>query len=225
MGKLILDRATQVSSIWQRSLQQHRAIAIVRSPNLKIGLAMAKAVAEGGMSLIEVAWNSIEPEILIARLKSELPDCTIGAGTILHREDLERAIAAGARFLFSPYFDLEMIQIAVNAYQIPLVPGALSPSEIITAWRSGASAIKVFPVAAVGGSNYIKHICQPLGQIPLIPTGGVTTDNAREYLSAGAIAVGLSTQLFPPQLVTEENWEAISARVKILVDRLNQTRG
>lgn len=224
MGKLILDRATQVSSIWQRSLQQHRAIAIVRSPNLKIGLAMAKAVAEGGMSLIEVAWNSIEPEILIARLKSELPDCTIGAGTILHREDLERAIAAGARFLFSPYFDLEMIQIAVNAYQIPLVPGALSPSEIVTAWRSGASAIKVFPVAAVGGSSYIKHICQPLGQIPLIPTGGVTTDNAREYLSAGAIAVGLSTQLFPPQLVTEENWEAISARVKILVDRLNQAR-
>jgi len=215
-----LDRAKQVSAIWQRSLQQNRAIAIVRSTNLNLGLAMAKAVAAGGISLIEVAWNSTEPETLISRAKAELPDCTIGAGTILNRSDLEGAIAAGAKFLFSPHLDLEMMQISVNSYQIPFVPGALSPTEIVTAWRSGASAIKVFPVAAMGGFSYIKHLCQPLGQIPLIPTGGVTVDNARSYLNAGAIAVGLSSQLFPPQLVAAENWSAIAANVKILLASL-----
>ncbi len=216
-----MDRAKQVSGFWQQLLKQHRAIAIIRSPNLSQGLAMAKAVAAGGMSLIEIAWNSREPEILIDRLRSELPDCQIGAGTILDREDLEGAISHGAQFLFSPHLNFELIQIAVNSYQIPFVAGALSPTEIVTAWQAGASGVKVFPVAAVGGINYIKQLHQPLDRIPLIPTGGVTIDNAREYIQAGAIAVGISTQLFPPQLLAEENWPEIATRVRILMHSLN----
>ncbi len=220
-GESILDRAKQVSSTWQQALKQHRAIAIIRSQNFNLGWAMAKAVTAGGIGLIEIAWNSKEPEILINRLRSELPNCIIGAGTILNREDLEKAIAAGAQFAFAPHLDLKMIQIAVNSYQIPFIPGALSPTEIVTAWQAGASAVKVFPVAAVGGINYIKHLSKPLGQIPLIPTGGVTIDNAKEYINSGAIAVGLSTQLFLPQFVAQRNWTAIAAKVKGLVTLLN----
>jgi 2-dehydro-3-deoxyphosphogluconate aldolase/(4S)-4-hydroxy-2-oxoglutarate aldolase len=103
---------------------------------------------------------------------------------------------------------------------IPIVPGALSPTEIVTAWQAGASCIKVFPIEAVGGANYIKSLQGPLGQIPLIPTGGVTLENAKEFIIAGAVAVGLSGELFPKSLVVAEDWEAVAQRANTLRQRL-----
>ena len=112
-----------------------------------------------------------------------------------------------------------MIQTAV-AHSIPIIPGALTPTEIVTAWQAGASCVKVFPVQAVGGASYIKSLQEPLGQIPLIPTGGVTLENAKEFIAAGAIAVGLSGQLFPPQLVELGDWEAIAQLAKNLIETI-----
>ncbi len=181
---------------------------------------MAKAVAEGGMRLIEIAWNSDRAAATITQLRNELPECIIGTGTILNLEQLTEAIACGAQFLFSPHVNPELIRAAVDTYETPIVPGALSPTEIVTAWQAGASAVKVFPIQAVGGTNYIKSLQGPLGQIPLIPTGGVTVENASHFIEAGAIAVGLSSQLFPPQLVEQRNWLAIRDRVQTLVRSL-----
>ena len=130
---------------------------------------MAKAVASGGMNLIEITWNSDRPADLIGQLRAELPTCTIGTGTLLNLDQMEQAIAAGAQFLFTPHVDPVMIQAAVSQ-GIPIIPGALSPTEIVTAWTAGASCVKVFPVGAVGGATYIKSLQGPLGQIPLIPT-------------------------------------------------------
>lgn len=204
---------------WLTLLQQHRAIAVIRSPQIELGLQMAKAVAAGGMRLIEITWNSDQPAELIRQLRSQLPTCTIGTGTILDISQLRKAIACGAQFLFSPHVDQTLIQAAVDA-GVPIVPGALSPTEIMTAWQAGASCVKVFPVQAVGGASYIKSLQLPRGQIPLIPTSGVTGENAKEFLAAGAIAVGLSSDLFPQPLVAARDWEAIIARSTLCVHSL-----
>jgi 2-dehydro-3-deoxyphosphogluconate aldolase/(4S)-4-hydroxy-2-oxoglutarate aldolase len=100
------------------------------------------------------------------------------------------------------------------------VPGALTPTEIVTAWDSGATCVKVFPIEAVGGANYIKSLQGPLGHIPLIPTGGVTLENAKEFIKAGAIAVGLSGDLFPKPLIAAQDWDAIAQRAKTLKQQL-----
>ena len=204
-----------LSESWLQWLQQHRAIAVIRSPQKSLGLEMAKAVAAGGIKLIEITWNSDSAAESISQLRADLPDCLIGTGTILELEQLKEAIACGVQFIFSPHIDLQLIQTALAA-EIPLVPGALSPTEIVTAWQGGASCVKVFPVQAVGGVNYIKGLQGPLGQIPLIPTGGVTLENAKEFIVAGAIAVGLSSQLFPQQLIVARDWHSITQRAKTL---------
>lgn len=194
---------------WLKSLQRNRAIAVIRSPSRELGIQLAKAVAVGGMDFIEITWNSDQPGAIVSQLRKNLPKCTVGVGTILDLKQLRDAIAAGAQFLFCPHVDPVLIH-AANDAGIPIVPGALSPTEIVTAWQAGATCVKVFPIQAVGGASYIKALQGPLGHIPLIPTGGVTLDNAKDFLEAGAVAVGLSGQLFPASLVAAKDWDAIA---------------
>lgn len=207
------------SQTWLKMLRQQRAIAVIRAQSWEQGCEMAKAVAAGGMKLIEITWNSDRPEKIISYLRQELADCQIGSGTLLNLEQLERAIDSGAEFLFTPHTDLTLIQTAVKA-NIPIVPGALSPTEIVTAWQAGATCIKVFPIQSVGGANYIRSLQGPLGNIPLIPTGGVTLKNAREFLLAGAIAVGLAGDLFPQNLIKKSDWQAISRNAQNLMQQI-----
>ena len=207
------DKLSNLS--WLSLLHQYRSIAVIRASSRFLGYQMAQAVAEGGMSLIEITWNSSQAPELISQLRSELPTCIIGTGTILNREQLQQAIAAGAQFLFTPHVDTKLIELAI-AEGVPMIPGALSPTEIITAWQAGASCVKVFPIQAVGGASYIKALQGPLGSIPLIPTGGVTLENAQELITAGAIAVGLAGDLFPKALIANGNWKAIAQRAKLL---------
>lgn len=207
------------SSHWLSLLKKNKAIAVIRASKSDRALNMAKAVANGGIQLIEITWNSDRAAETISQLRAELPGCTIGTGTLLTLEQQQQAIACGAQFLFTPHSDLVIIQ-AAKEKNIPIVPGALSPTEIVQAWSAGASCVKVFPVQAVGGATYIKSLQGPLGQIPLIPTGGVTLDNAQEFIRAGAIAVGLSGELFPQKLVAAEDWGAITLRSKTLLQKL-----
>ncbi len=204
---------------WLTLLRQHRSIAVIRASQLSLGRQMAQAVAAGGMPLIEITWNTDRAPELISQLRLELPHCTIGTGTLLNLVQLQQAIDAGAQFLFTPHVDPALIAAAVDA-AVPMVPGALSPTEIVTAWNAGASCVKVFPIEAVGGTSYIKSLQGPLGQIPLIPTGGVTLENAKTFIAAGAIAVGLSGDLFPKALIGAGDWEAIAQRAKTLQQQL-----
>ena len=215
-----LSNSLAVRHQWQQQLLCHRAIAVIRSPQLELGLAMAQAVARGGIKIIEIAWNSDRPDQLVTLLRRELPDCTIGVGTILDDRQLKNAIDCGTQFIFCPHLNPDLLTTAVEKYHIPLIPGALSPTEIVTAWQLGASAVKVFPIQAVGGANYIKSLQAPLGHIDMIPTGGVTLENAPAILSAGAIAVGLSSQLFPKSLVKIKDWQAITQRTQTLLASL-----
>ncbi|NES79884.1 MULTISPECIES: bifunctional 4-hydroxy-2-oxoglutarate aldolase/2-dehydro-3-deoxy-phosphogluconate aldolase [Okeania] len=205
---------------WLKILEQNRIIAVIRASEIEIGMKMAKAVAAGGIRIIEITWNSHKASELITLLRSELPTCIIGTGTLLTIEELQKALKIGCQFIFTPHTNPAMIQTAKIA-AVPIIPGALSPTEILTAWQAGASCVKIYPISAVGGATYITSLQGPLGEIPLIPTGGVTLGNAKEFIKAGAIAVGLSGKLFPKDLIIAQNWEAIARQTQALVRELS----
>lgn len=197
---------------------------MIRAPELTLGLHMARAIAQAGLSLIEIAWNSDQAATLVTQLRQELPDCQIGVGTVVTLSQLRLAIAAGAQFCFCPHVNIDIIQVAL-AEKIAIIPGALTPTEIVTAWQAGASSVKIFPIEPVGGSRYIRSLQGPLGHIPVIPTGGISLDNAETMLTAGAIGVGLSSYLFPKQALESGNWLEISRRAEKLLLRLQTTSG
>ncbi|MGF1542161.1 MAG: bifunctional 4-hydroxy-2-oxoglutarate aldolase/2-dehydro-3-deoxy-phosphogluconate aldolase [Pleurocapsa sp.] len=205
---------------WVRSLSANKAIAVIRATEMELALAMAEAVAAGGIKLIEITWNSDRPDQCISKLRANLPHCTIGAGTILDVTQLHRASVAGAQFIFCPHFDRHLFNTAGDRYNLPLMPGVLSPTEIVTAWQGGANVVKVFPIQAVGGADYLKSLHGPLSQINYIPTGGVTIDNAKTFIDAGAIAVGISGNLFPKHLVESHNWQEITKRTARLLTKI-----
>jgi 2-dehydro-3-deoxyphosphogluconate aldolase/(4S)-4-hydroxy-2-oxoglutarate aldolase len=181
---------------------------------------MALAAAEGGIHLIEITWNSYQPVALLQAIQQALPYCTIGVGTILKEEDLRIAIATGAQFCFSPHTSLALLHHGRTVH-IPTVAGAMTPTEILTAWEAGATSVKVFPIKAFGGATYLECLQGPLGHIPLIPSGGVTTDNATELLVAGATAVGISSGLFDSEHVQHHNWKAIEKQATRLVKAID----
>ncbi|MCM1983844.1 bifunctional 4-hydroxy-2-oxoglutarate aldolase/2-dehydro-3-deoxy-phosphogluconate aldolase [Lyngbya confervoides] len=189
---------------WLDRLRQAQAIAVIRTSAWQQGLWMAQAVVQAGFSMVEITWNSDRPAHLVNQLRQRYPACCIGVGTILSSSDLQEAIAAGAQFIFTPHTDPALIAQA-RQRNLPMVPGALTPTEIIQAWRAGSSGVKVFPAQSVGGPQYIHHLQGPLGHIPLIPTGGVTQTTARRYLEAGAIAVGVAGCLFDREILASQN--------------------
>jgi 2-dehydro-3-deoxyphosphogluconate aldolase / (4S)-4-hydroxy-2-oxoglutarate aldolase len=200
-------------------LRQQRVIAVIRAASAQLGYDMALAVAAGGIRLIEITADSDRPWAVIDRLRLALPNCVIGTGTILTQTDWQNAVASGAQFMFSPHVDTQLIAQS-RVVGVPMIPGALSPTEIVTAWQAGATAVKVFPVQALGGTAYIKSLGSPLGQIPLIPTGGVTLVNAHDLIAAGAIAVGLSGSLFPQAVVNSQNWPVVTDLAAQLISSL-----
>lgn len=208
---------------WLTLVKQHRAIAVIHAPHFNLGCYMAKAVAAGGMRLIEITWDSDRPEALVAQLQADLPHCVIGAGTILTAAQLQAAIAAQVGFIFMPHTNIALIEATV-AHAIPVIPGALTPTEIVTAWQAGASSVKIFPVHTLGGATYIRSLQRPLGPIPLIATGGVSIENAAELMAAGAIGVGLAGNLFPQLALQTSNWPLIAQQAQTLMQNIAKYR-
>lgn len=206
---------------WLSLLQLHRVIAVVRTTDADIARQMILAAAAGGIRLIEITWNSDRVETLIPQMQQELPQCWFGTGTILNPEMAESAIACGAKFMFTPHVDRDLIAIG-KAQNIPVIPGALTPTEILTAWQLGAKVVKVFPIKTVGGVEYLNCLRPVLGEIPLLPTGGVTMANAIGFLQAGAIAVGISSDLFDKHAIDTGNWAKITANAQALVRQIEQ---
>ncbi|MEM8721602.1 MAG: bifunctional 4-hydroxy-2-oxoglutarate aldolase/2-dehydro-3-deoxy-phosphogluconate aldolase [Cyanobacteria bacterium P01_G01_bin.39] len=207
---------------WLKLLHQQRAIAVIRYSDYNLGYKMAQAVAAAGMNLIEITWNSDRPGKLITQLRTELPHCTIGTGTILTAQQLQESVVAGAEFIFAPHFDPVLLEIAQSRYQVPFIPGVFTPSEIVNAWQQGAKVVKVFPIKSLGGAEYIRCLQSPLGHIHLIPTGGITIDNAPQMINSGAIAVGISSNLFPQQAIASQDWSSITNRAKVLLQKLQK---
>lgn len=177
---------------------------------------LARYYCEAGLTNLEVTMNSGEAATTITRLVQEFGGrLNIGAGTVCTPEDLDAALAAGAQFIVTPILEETVINACVQR-QVPVFPGAYSPTEIYRAWHLGATMVKVFPATRLG-AEYIREVLAPMDYLQLLPTGGITVDNFTDFLSAGAAGLGMGSQLFPRQLVEEGAWEALSVLFKQLV--------
>jgi 2-dehydro-3-deoxyphosphogluconate aldolase/(4S)-4-hydroxy-2-oxoglutarate aldolase len=171
-----------------------KVVTIARTDD-PAGLAKAaSAIRKGGLDVFEVTMGVPGAVEVLKDLSAQLaPEVLLGAGTVLDAETARAVILAGAQFIVTPAFNPEVVTMA-NRYGKAVVPGAFTPTEILSAWEAGADMVKVFP-ARMGGPAYIKDLLAPLPQLRLVPTGGVSLDNAAEYLKAGAAAVGMSALL------------------------------
>ena len=174
-------------------LRATRVVAVIRAASADAALGLARALVRGGVTGIEITFSTPGAADAIRRARRELPDALLGAGTVLTEAELVAACDAGTSFLVSPHFDPALVA-AARARGVPFLPGALTPTEIVRAWQGGATCVKLFPGSAVG-PGYLRAIRGPLPEIPIMPTGGVDLDNLRDWLSAGAVAVGMGGKL------------------------------
>ncbi len=177
-----------------------------------------------GLTALEITMNTLGAEKIVREYIPAVPGGKLlGMGTIRTLDEAKRAVAAGAMFLVTPNLDTRVIEYA-NAENIPIVVGALTPSEIFTAWSAGADMVKVFPCGSLGGPAYIRDIRGPFEQIALCAVGGVSLKNLPEYFAAGAAAVGVSTSLFGGKALREKNLPELALNVKNFIDRCREAK-
>jgi 2-dehydro-3-deoxyphosphogluconate aldolase/(4S)-4-hydroxy-2-oxoglutarate aldolase len=204
-------------------IEREGIVAVVRLASATALPRLAEALAAGGVRAIEVTMTvpgAIESIRHLATFTAD--DILLGAGTVLDRETARRAIDAGARFVVAPVFRPAVIT-ACHAADVAAIPGCYTPTEILNAWDAGADIVKVFP-ASVLGPSFLKDVHAPLPQVKLMPTGGVSIDNAGEWLRAGAVAVGVGSALVDPRLVDAGDLAAITARAGRIVANVRAAR-
>jgi 2-dehydro-3-deoxyphosphogluconate aldolase/(4S)-4-hydroxy-2-oxoglutarate aldolase len=190
-----------------------KIVAIIRGANPKDVIKIAKALYEGGVKALEITINSPKALTVIEEVADEMgQQVLVGAGTVLDAETARAAITAGAKFIISPTVDVKTIKM-IRRYGIVSIPGAYTPTEILTAYANGGDIIKVFPASA--GPQYIKDIRGPLAHIPLMPTGGVTLENIKEFQKAGGVAFGIASALVDTKNeITEEYLQQLTDKAR-----------
>jgi 2-dehydro-3-deoxyphosphogluconate aldolase / (4S)-4-hydroxy-2-oxoglutarate aldolase len=199
-------------------------VPVVRAPSAAVALRAARAVHAGGIDVLEITMTVPDALGVLRSLAAEMGDrVLLGAGTVLDATTARACIDAGARFIVSPGLDLETVRVARELGR-PVMPGALTPTEVIAAWKAGADMVKIFPASAVGGADYLRALKAPLPQVKLLPTGGVDLRTAADYIRAGAAALGLGTALVDLKVLDREGDEAIAARARELLAIVHATR-
>jgi 2-dehydro-3-deoxyphosphogluconate aldolase/(4S)-4-hydroxy-2-oxoglutarate aldolase len=204
-------------------IQTTCVIAIMRAKSSDQLLAAADAIKAGGVQVIEVTMTT--PGALdVIRQATERYGTNVlfGVGSVLDPESARAAILAGAQFVVSPTLNLKTIELC-HRYSVPVVPGAYTPTEILTAWEAGADMVKVFP-ANVGGPAYLKAVKAPLPQIKLVPVGGVNLDNTAEFIRAGADAVGIGSALVSQKLLEAGDFATLTERARRLCQEVAKGR-
>lgn len=193
-------------------IKQQKLVAVIRGASIDDIPFIAEALYKGNVDILEITAETPGVLKLIEQIRSLFGDKVIvGAGTVLDPETARAAIMSGAEFIFSPTVNVETIQMA-KRYNVVSIPGAMTPTEILTAYEAGADIVKVFPATALG-PGYLKDIHGPLPQIPLMPTGGVNLDNITNYLQNGATAVGLGGSLIKSgEKIDEQSLESIAEK-------------
>ena len=177
---------------------------------------------DAGLTTIEVTMNTPGAERILQEASQQYPTgLNIGAGTVCSEDDLDRALAAGAQFIVTPIIQKKVIRACVKQ-GIPIFPGAFTPSEIYKAWTLGATMVKVFPTTALG-PGYIRDVKAPLSQLKLMPTGGITLTNLRDFLNAGADGLGIGSHLFDKTLIADKNWLGLKAHFQRFANMLSST--
>jgi len=198
-------------------------VAVVRVGSAREALEVCPAIARGGVKPVEVTMTVPNAINVIKEFKSTVKDeVLVGAGTVLDPETARAAILAGVDYIVTPTLNLKVIEMC-HRYGIVVIPGAFTPTEILTAWEAGADIVKVFP-AGVAGPQYLKDIKGPLPQVRLLPTGGVTLENTPDFIKAGAVAVAVGTALVDKKLVAEKKFDLITERARQFVEAVRKAR-
>jgi 2-dehydro-3-deoxyphosphogluconate aldolase/(4S)-4-hydroxy-2-oxoglutarate aldolase len=185
-------------------------VPVLRASSAQEAITIADAILAGGVNILEVTMTVPGAIHVIEQLANHHGSkLLLGAGTVLDPETARSCILAGAQFIVSPALDLRTIELC-RRYSVPIMPGALTPTEIVSAWQAGADVVKVFPCSALGGAKYLKALQGPLPQIQLIPTGGVSLATAEEFLAAGAFALGVGGDLVDAKAAREGRTSVIT---------------
>ena len=198
-------------------------VAIIRLPTAEDLLPAAEAVRDGGVTAIEFTLTTPGAMRAMESARARLGrDILLGVGTVLTTAAARETIRAGAQFLVAPNLNSEVVRIG-NEAGVPVIPGALTPTEIIQAWEAGASLVKLFPANAVG-PRYVKDLQGPLPNIPLLPTGGMSLDNVAAFIRAGAVAVGVGGEMISTDLLARRAFQDITSRARAFVEAVKAAR-
>jgi 2-dehydro-3-deoxyphosphogluconate aldolase/(4S)-4-hydroxy-2-oxoglutarate aldolase len=199
-------------------------IPVVRAASPDEAIAVAEVIGEGGIPILEITMTVPAAVSVIEELSKRYGDeVLVGAGTVLDPEAAHACIEAGARFVVSPSLSLQTIE-RCKQHNIAVFPGALTPTEVVTAWQAGADAVKVFPCSAVGGPKYLRALKAPLPQIKLIPTGGVSLSTAKDFIVAGAWALGVGADLVNTKAIRSGERESVIAAARSYVTAVQEAR-
>jgi 2-dehydro-3-deoxyphosphogluconate aldolase / (4S)-4-hydroxy-2-oxoglutarate aldolase len=198
-------------------------VPVVRVSSPQEARLAAEAVVQGGIPIVEITMTVPGALEVISELVKTMPNLLVGAGTVLDKEMARACADAGAKFLVTPGFAKQTVTIA-RQLDLLIMAGALTPTEVMTAWQAGADFVKIFPCGNLGGPSYIKALKGPLPQVPLVPTGGVNLDTAADYLRAGAAVLGVGGELIVKKALQERKTEVISALAAQFVQAVKGVR-
>jgi len=197
-------------------------IAILRGVNAADAVAVADAVVDAGVTALEITADTPNAMSSIEAISDRVDDALVGVGTVLDAETARAAQLAGAEFLVTPTVNRNVIRTA-NRYGTPIAVGAYTPTEALEAYQAGADAVKVFP-AKTGGPDHVAAIGGPLPQIPLVPTGGVSAENAGAYVRAGAVAVGVGGSIVDHEAIDDDAYDQVEANARAVVEAVSAAR-
>lgn len=207
-----------------RQIEAVGIVPVIRAQNARLALHAVDALVAGGIPIVEITMTVPNPYAVMGEVAARFgTNALVGAGTILTPGEAERAVQAGARFIVSPGLDLEVVR-AANALDVPAIPGVLTPTEIMAAMRAGADWVKIFPISALGGARYLRALRGPFPGLKMLPTGGVSLNNAAELIAAGAIAVGMGSELVDARELEAGAYASLSARARALATSVAEAR-
>ncbi len=206
-----------MTELRERALRPGEPVAIVRLDDLAEAVAIGEALVEGGIRALEFTLTNPDALKAVGEVRARLEDrALVGAGTVLDGESAGEAISAGAQFIVTPIHQRDVIERGREG-GVPVISGAMSPTEVFAAWQDGADLVKVFPARSLGPA-YIKDLLGPLPQLKLVPTGGVNIDNCAAFIEAGAYTVALGSSLVDKAVISRGDWEALSALARQYVE-------
>jgi len=208
----------------RRRLLEIGVVPVVRTPSVESAILAVEALYRGGIACAEITMTVPGAIKAIEKVADSMGDkILLGAGTVLDPESLRAAQLAGARFFVTPSFRLSCVEMA-HRYAHPIMPGALTPTEVLTAWESGADMVKVFPAGCMGGAKYIKALKGPFPQIDMIPTGGVSLETAADFLRAGSCAIAVGGELVSASALKSGDYTTIETTARHFADIVQNTR-
>jgi len=205
------------ASVAMATILADRALAVVRAPEIPDPVALSNALAQSGIRAVELTFTT--PGVLDYLTAAASSDAVLGMGTVCTADQAKAAIDAGAQFLVTPGIRSDVAKVGSDS-DVPVIMGALTPTEVLTALDLGAAAVKIFPASAFG-PRYFKDLRGPFPDVALIPSGGVNAGNAAEFLANGAVAVTAGTDVVSPQAVASGDWSDIASRAAAFVQALN----